>query len=69
MVYVTIKKHVSSSTFYSYNHLVLWGGGFEVETLPCFPQSLKLTKRVKEMCSRTPDITHTVILIGGGNKK
>uniref|UniRef100_H3DKS8 Apoptosis inducing factor mitochondria associated 4 n=1 Tax=Tetraodon nigroviridis TaxID=99883 RepID=H3DKS8_TETNG len=28
--------------------------------------SLKLTKRVKEMCSRKPDIKHTILLIGGG---
>ncbi|KAM7413269.1 hypothetical protein PAMA_020584 [Pampus argenteus] len=27
---------------------------------------LKLTKRVKEMCSPVPDIKHTVLLIGGG---
>uniref|UniRef100_A0A3B4UPJ9 Apoptosis inducing factor mitochondria associated 4 n=1 Tax=Seriola dumerili TaxID=41447 RepID=A0A3B4UPJ9_SERDU len=32
----------------------------------CFPQSLKLTKRVKEMCSLVPDIKHTILLIGGG---
>uniref|UniRef100_A0A8C2X9R6 Apoptosis inducing factor mitochondria associated 4 n=1 Tax=Cyclopterus lumpus TaxID=8103 RepID=A0A8C2X9R6_CYCLU len=28
--------------------------------------SLKLTKRVKEMCSRVPDIKHTILLVGGG---
>ncbi|XP_076591782.1 apoptosis inducing factor mitochondria associated 4 [Chaetodon auriga] len=28
--------------------------------------SLKLTKRVKEMCSAVPDIKHTILLIGGG---
>ncbi|XP_075956219.1 apoptosis inducing factor mitochondria associated 4 isoform X3 [Anarhichas minor] len=28
--------------------------------------SLKMTKRVKEMCSRAPDIKHTTLLIGGG---
>ncbi|XP_037328193.2 apoptosis inducing factor mitochondria associated 4 isoform X1 [Pungitius pungitius] len=28
--------------------------------------SLKLTKRVKEMCTRVPDIKHTTLLIGGG---
>uniref|UniRef100_A0A8C2XEE3 Apoptosis inducing factor mitochondria associated 4 n=1 Tax=Cyclopterus lumpus TaxID=8103 RepID=A0A8C2XEE3_CYCLU len=32
----------------------------------CVPQSLKLTKRVKEMCSRVPDIKHTILLVGGG---
>uniref|UniRef100_A0A8C4E5D3 Apoptosis inducing factor mitochondria associated 4 n=1 Tax=Dicentrarchus labrax TaxID=13489 RepID=A0A8C4E5D3_DICLA len=30
------------------------------------PQSLKLTKRVKEMCRMVPDIKHTILLIGGG---
>ncbi|XP_039986021.1 apoptosis inducing factor mitochondria associated 4 [Xiphias gladius] len=29
-------------------------------------KSLKLTKRVKEMCSLVPDIKHTILLIGGG---
>lgn len=29
-------------------------------------QSVKLTKRVKEMCSMVPDIKHTILLIGGG---
>ncbi|XP_053176639.1 apoptosis inducing factor mitochondria associated 4 [Scomber japonicus] len=29
-------------------------------------KTLKLTKRVKEMCSLVPDIKHTVLLIGGG---
>ncbi|TWW77298.1 Apoptosis-inducing factor 3 [Takifugu flavidus] len=28
--------------------------------------ALKLTKRVKEMCSRIADIKHTILLIGGG---
>uniref|UniRef100_A0A8C9YVB9 Apoptosis inducing factor mitochondria associated 4 n=2 Tax=Sander lucioperca TaxID=283035 RepID=A0A8C9YVB9_SANLU len=28
--------------------------------------SLKLKKRVKEMCSMVPDIKHTILLIGGG---
>ncbi|XP_054456346.1 apoptosis inducing factor mitochondria associated 4 [Anoplopoma fimbria] len=28
--------------------------------------SLKLTKRVKEMCSKAPDNKHTILLIGGG---
>ncbi|XP_051254775.1 apoptosis inducing factor mitochondria associated 4 isoform X2 [Dicentrarchus labrax] len=28
--------------------------------------SLKLTKRVKEMCRMVPDIKHTILLIGGG---
>ncbi|XP_070761728.1 apoptosis inducing factor mitochondria associated 4 [Enoplosus armatus] len=28
--------------------------------------SLKLTKRVKEMCSVVPEIKHTILLIGGG---
>ncbi|XP_071353357.1 apoptosis inducing factor mitochondria associated 4 [Trachinotus anak] len=29
-------------------------------------KSLKLTKRVKEMCSLVPGIQHTIVLIGGG---
>uniref|UniRef100_A0A8C4GJN2 Apoptosis inducing factor mitochondria associated 4 n=1 Tax=Dicentrarchus labrax TaxID=13489 RepID=A0A8C4GJN2_DICLA len=29
-------------------------------------KSLKLTKRVKEMCRMVPDIKHTILLIGGG---
>ncbi|TNN38632.1 Apoptosis-inducing factor 3 [Liparis tanakae] len=29
-------------------------------------ESLKLTKRVKEMCSRAPDVQHTIVLVGGG---
>ncbi|KAM4627151.1 apoptosis inducing factor mitochondria associated 4 isoform 1-T2 [Polymixia lowei] len=29
-------------------------------------KSLKMTKRVKEMCSRVPHINHTILLIGGG---
>lgn len=29
-------------------------------------QSLKVTRRVKEMCSVAPDINHTVLLVGGG---
>ncbi|XP_068440484.1 apoptosis inducing factor mitochondria associated 4 [Clinocottus analis] len=29
-------------------------------------KSLKLMKRVKEMCSRVPDVKHTILLIGGG---
>ncbi|XP_062275381.1 apoptosis inducing factor mitochondria associated 4 [Scomber scombrus] len=29
-------------------------------------KTLKLTRRVKEMCSLVPDIKHTVLLIGGG---
>ncbi|XP_056296490.1 apoptosis inducing factor mitochondria associated 4 isoform X2 [Pseudoliparis swirei] len=28
--------------------------------------SLRLTKRVKEMCSRAPDVQHTIVLVGGG---
>ncbi|XP_036979135.1 apoptosis inducing factor mitochondria associated 4 isoform X1 [Acanthopagrus latus] len=28
--------------------------------------TLKLTKRVKEMCTMVPDIKHTIVLIGGG---
>uniref|UniRef100_A0AAQ4PFR5 Apoptosis inducing factor mitochondria associated 4 n=1 Tax=Gasterosteus aculeatus aculeatus TaxID=481459 RepID=A0AAQ4PFR5_GASAC len=40
----------------------------EYPGLDCLPsyKSLKLTKRVKEMCTREPDIQHTTLLIGGG---
>nr|XP_046244886.1 apoptosis inducing factor mitochondria associated 4 [Scatophagus argus]XP_046244887.1 apoptosis inducing factor mitochondria associated 4 [Scatophagus argus]XP_046244888.1 apoptosis inducing factor mitochondria associated 4 [Scatophagus argus]XP_046244889.1 apoptosis inducing factor mitochondria associated 4 [Scatophagus argus] len=51
-----------------------------LDSLPCYKvkvedgkvyvtinkNSLKLTKRVKEMCSVVPDIQHTILLIGGG---
>lgn len=71
MIYVSIKKHVSSSKFYRYNnHMFLFFFfKFYFKTFTCFPQSLNLTKRVKEMCSRIPDIKHTILLIGGGNKE
>ncbi|CAM9141637.1 unnamed protein product, partial [Lampetra planeri] len=29
-------------------------------------KTLKLTRRVKEMCSVSPDIVHTIVLVGGG---
>nr|XP_033488081.1 apoptosis inducing factor mitochondria associated 4 [Epinephelus lanceolatus] len=51
-----------------------------LDSLPCYKvkvedgqvyvsikkNSLKLTRRVKEMCSLVPDIKHTILLIGGG---
>ncbi|XP_072318795.1 apoptosis inducing factor mitochondria associated 4 [Eucyclogobius newberryi] len=51
-----------------------------LDSLPCYKvtvkngqvfvtidkKSMMQTKRVKEMCSATPDIKHTVVLIGGG---
>ncbi|XP_070826329.1 apoptosis-inducing factor 3-like isoform X2 [Chaetodon trifascialis] len=51
-----------------------------LDSLPCYKvrvedgkvyvtinkNSLKLTKRVKEMCSVVPDVKHTILLIGGG---
>ncbi|KAM9359787.1 apoptosis-inducing factor 3-like [Symphorus nematophorus] len=51
-----------------------------LDSLPCYKvkvedgkvyvtinkSSLKLTKRVKQMCSIVPDVKHTILLIGGG---
>lgn len=51
-----------------------------LDSLPCYKvkvedgnvyvsinkKSLKLTKRVKEMCKMEPDIKHTIVLVGGG---
>uniref|UniRef100_A0A3B5M0K5 Apoptosis inducing factor mitochondria associated 4 n=1 Tax=Xiphophorus couchianus TaxID=32473 RepID=A0A3B5M0K5_9TELE len=32
----------------------------------CCSQSLKLTKRMKEMCTVNPDVKHIILLVGGG---
>lgn len=32
----------------------------------CFLKSLKLTRRVKEMCTWVPDNKHIIVLVGGG---
>lgn len=71
-VHVTINKSVSAGRLkrIKLSHCVL---SFCVKihnfkNLFIFPQVLKSTKRVKEMCSRVPDIKHTILLIGGGNK-
>lgn len=32
----------------------------------CFLKSLKLTRRVKDMCTRVPENKHTIVLVGGG---
>uniref|UniRef100_A0A3Q1AZY4 Rieske domain-containing protein n=1 Tax=Amphiprion ocellaris TaxID=80972 RepID=A0A3Q1AZY4_AMPOC len=36
-----------------------------LDSVPSY-KSLKLTKRVKEMCTMRPEVKHTILLIGGG---
>lgn len=67
MVYVTVNKHVSRTD----KMITVFWGTFSTPSKFHWlinPQSLKVSKRVKEMCSRIPDIKHTTLLIGGGKK-